>query len=68
LSFCSHEIREAGLGYYRDLCFHISARDHGEAAIQLADGGSVDWTQKMLGNAKERLIIGAISSERMCTL
>ena len=60
--------REAGRGYYRDLCFHVNARVPGEAPIQLGDGGSVDWTQKLLGSAKERLIISAISSERMCGL
>ncbi|MFN8418836.1 MAG: hypothetical protein U0528_06290 [Anaerolineae bacterium] len=31
-----------------------------------ADGGAVDWTQKLLSNAKERCVIGGIGSERVC--
>lgn len=66
--FVLNRKRDAGRGYYRDLCFHIYAHPRGASPLQLADGGSVDWTQKMLGNAKERLIISAISAERMCSL
>ena len=35
---------------------------------QLADGGSVDWTQKLLADRKERLVVGGISSERLAGL
>ncbi len=28
---------------------------------------SLDWTQKYLGNAKERLVISGIGSERVCS-
>ncbi len=66
--FSLNDGRDAGRGYYRDLCFHINIQLPGMAAIQLADGGSVDWTQKMLGSAKERLVTSAISTERLCTL
>jgi len=60
--------RLGGRGYYRDLCFHIDLlRPDGEI-IQLADGGSVDWTQKYLNSAKERLIISGIGSDRVCSL
>jgi hypothetical protein len=27
---------------------------------EIADGGFVDWTQKLLGNNKERLLISAL--------
>jgi hypothetical protein len=30
------------------------------------DGGAVDWTQRLLSNAKERLVISGIGSERLC--
>ena len=33
----------------------------------LADGGVVDWTQRLLSNAKERLVTSGIGSERVCT-
>jgi hypothetical protein len=34
--------------------------------LELVDGCSVDWTQKYLSNAKERLMISGIGSERLC--
>jgi hypothetical protein len=58
--------RTSGRGYYLDLCFHISATDDFGKSLQLVDGGSVNWTQKYLNNAKERLVISGIGSERLC--
>lgn len=58
--------RTSGQGYYRDLCFHIHAITQSGQSLQLVDGGSVAWTQRLLGNAKERLIISGIGSERVC--
>jgi len=58
--------RTSGRGYYAGLCFHI----HAVAAsgpLELVDGGVVDWTQKLLGDAKERLVISGIGSERVCS-
>lgn len=60
--------RVSGKRYYRDLCFHIYANPDTDEVMQLADGGSVDWTQKYLSNKKERLVISGISSERLCSL
>ncbi|HEY9526834.1 MAG TPA: hypothetical protein VIR02_07130 [Anaerolineales bacterium] len=59
--------RTKGKEYYRDLCFHIHATDSSGEQMELVDGGSVDWTQKYLSNAKERLIISGIGSERLCS-
>jgi hypothetical protein len=59
--------RTTGRGYYRDVCFHIHAVSGGEP-IELADGGAVAWTAKLLSNAKERLFISGIGSERVCAL
>jgi hypothetical protein len=58
--------RTKGRGYYIDLCFHIHATNSLGERLELVDGGSVDWTQKYLSNAKERLIISGIGSERLC--
>ena len=58
--------RTSGRGYYRDLCFHIEATNHSGQALQLVDGGAVDWTQRLLGSAKERLVSSGIGSERLC--
>jgi hypothetical protein len=59
--------RTGGRGYYRDICFHIHATTPAEDRIELVDGGSVDWTQRLLSNAKERLVISGIGSERLCS-
>jgi hypothetical protein len=59
--------RTSGRGYYFDLCFHIHARVPSGRWLELVDGGSVDWTQKLLSNSKERLVISGIGSERVCT-
>jgi len=64
---CTIDIeRTSGRGYYTDLCFHIHAATP-DRLIELVDGGSVDWTQKLLSNSKERLVISGIGSERVCT-
>jgi len=60
------ELRTSGRGYYRDLCFHIHATAPSGRRLELVDGGAVDWTQRLLSNAKERLIISGIGSERLC--
>ena len=60
------EGRTKGKGYYSDLCFHIHATAASGQPLELVDGGSVNWTQKFLSNAKERLIISGIGSERLC--
>jgi hypothetical protein len=59
--------RTKGRGYYLDLCFHIHATHPSGDRLELVDGGSVDWTQKLLSNAKERLVISGIGSERLCS-
>jgi len=61
------EQRTSGRGYYRDLCFHIHATITPDQRSELVDGGCVDWTQQFLSNAKERLVISGIGSERLCT-
>ena len=59
--------RQHSRGYYLDLCFKIHAMES-EEPVELADGGVVDWTQQLLSNAKERLVISGIGSERVCGL
>ena len=58
--------RTRGRGYYSNLCFHVHAvRPSGEL-VELADGGAVDWSQKLLSDKKERMVISGIGSERLC--
>lgn len=61
------DARTSGRGYYQDLCFHLYGTPPKGQPVQLADGGVVDWTQKLLSNAKERLVISGIGSERVCS-
>src|SRR5207244_7518281 len=58
--------RKQGRGYYGELCFRIFATSSAGREQELADGGDVDWTQKLLNNAKERLVISGCGSERVC--
>jgi hypothetical protein len=59
--------RTAGREYYRTVCFGILGSGEGEKS-HLCDGGCVDWTQRLLGDAKERLVISGVGSDRVCTM
>ncbi len=59
--------RTGGKGYYIDLCAHIYAADRSGRWLELVDGGSVNWTQRLLSNPKERLVISGMGSERLCS-
>jgi hypothetical protein len=54
--------RSSGRAYYVRLCFKVYGGD-----IELGDGGFTDWTQTLLGDAKERLLISGIGTERAVT-
>jgi hypothetical protein len=58
--------RTTGRGYYEGICFKLFATDPAGAEIELGDGGSTSWTRALLSDAKERLIISAIGTERLC--
>jgi hypothetical protein len=58
--------RQSGRGYYEGVCVKIYARDPTGAEHELADGGFTSWTQKLLSNQKERLLISGIGTERVC--
>jgi len=60
--------RKQGRGYYGEMCFKIFATPSKTREQELVDGGDVDWTQKLLNNAKERLVISGCGSERVCEL
>lgn len=60
--------RSGGRGYYRDLCMKIYATTSQGEEVEIGDGGSVDWTQRLLSNAKERLLTSGLGAERICLL
>jgi hypothetical protein len=53
------ESRRSGRAYYADLCFKLFAGD-----AEVGDGGFTTWTQTLLGDRKERLLIAGLGSER----
>jgi hypothetical protein len=55
--------RTGGIGYYQDIVIKIEATNSQDQKFQIADGGFVDWTQKLLSNKKERLLISGIGTE-----
>lgn len=58
--------RTSGRGYYRDLCFKIYAATDDQPELDVGDGGMTDWTQKLLSDRKERLLISALGVDRLC--
>lgn len=54
--------RQAGRGYYTGLCYKVLA---GEELFELGDGGFVNWTRRLLGNRKERLLTSGIGIDRV---
>jgi Histidyl-tRNA synthetase len=56
--------RATGRGYYTGLCYKVYATVAGQR-LEIADGGFVDWTQRLTGNRKERLLIGGFGLDRL---
>ena len=58
--------RASGRGYYASACFHIYATNEAGNEFELVDGGCTSWTQQLLDNRKERLLISGLGVERFC--
>jgi len=58
----------SGRQYYVGVRFSVRATDDAGAEHTVADGGFTRWTQQLLSDEKERLLIGGIGTERLCTL
>ena len=59
--------RQAGRGYYRDLCFKLNARTGG-GMDEVGDGGFTDWTMRLTASGKERLLISGVGIDRVAIL
>ncbi len=55
---------ETDNAYYLGLNFKLMLSVNGQS-MEIGDGGFVDWTQKLLNNKKERLLISAIGLDRL---
>ena len=64
-SFSLNFGRERALDYYREVCLRITVETIAGELLELVDGGFTDWTQQLLGNRKERLLISGIGLERL---
>jgi len=65
--------RESGRAYYRCVCFKVYVRfaDQDGALsepVEIGDGGFTDWTAKLLGNRKERLLISGHGLDRLAIM
>jgi hypothetical protein len=56
--------RAGGRAYYDRFCFKAYAAVDG-APFEIADGGLVDWTQRLVPSRKERLMISGVGVERL---
>ena len=56
------EDEPADNGYYKGIQFKLYLNTE-ERVWEIADGGFVDWTQQLLGNRKERLLISGFGLE-----
>lgn len=59
--------RQTGRGYYVGACFHVYATNVAGTEFELIDGGFTTWTQQVLSNSKERLLISGLGTERLCS-
>ena len=60
--------RCAGMGYYSDICYKLTAENSKGVTYPLADGGASNWTQRLLQNKKERFFSGGFGSELFCRM
>ena len=68
VEFTLDQEQENAQGYYAEVRFQMYARDQTGAEYFLVDGGFTDWTQQLLSNHKERLLISGMGSERFVSL
>lgn len=66
VTFCFNLHRLTGLSYYQGPTLHLKLKDTLGHTFMVADGGFVDWTQRLLADKKERLLTSAIGTELLC--
>jgi hypothetical protein len=57
--------RTRAVGYYAGACLRVAVDGPLGDELELVDGGFTTWTQQLLGNRKERLLISGIGLERL---
>ena len=64
IEFRLDQAPESSQSYYSGVRFQLYARDQAGTEYFLVDGGFTDWTQQLLSDRKERLLISGMGSER----
>ena len=64
VEFMFNQKQKSGQAYYSGVRFQIYASDKAGTDYFIVDGGFTDWTQQLLSNRKERLLISGMGSER----
>lgn len=59
-----YKINKINNDYYKGLQFTIIVNLNGQE-LNIGDGGFVDWSQKLLSNKKERMMISAIGLDKI---
>jgi hypothetical protein len=59
--------RTAGRGYYRDVCFKVVVAP-GPGEVEIGDGGCTDWTARLTGDRKRRLLVTGLGVDRITAL
>jgi hypothetical protein len=59
--------RQAGRGYYRDLCFKINVKS-GARWQEVGDGGFTGWAALLTASSKERLLISGVGIDRLAAM
>jgi len=67
VSVVADDDRQAGRGYYRELCFKINVMA-GAEWTEVGDGGFTDWTARLTASNKERLLSSGVGVDRVAAL
>jgi len=68
VTFRLDDDRTQGLDYYEGLALQIWATSAAGERMSLGDGGFTPWTQRLLGDRKERLMTSGLGLELACKL
>lgn len=61
-----HLGRIAGIGYYKHICYKITASNSQDIKIPIADGGTTDWATKVSQNKQLFSVVSGIGTELAC--
>ena len=60
-------MRLGGQRYYTRACFKVNSKV-GDRRFEVADGGFTDWTERLLDDRRERLLISGAGLDQLVRL